>query len=112
MTDTTAIKLRQAMAKAIKHHVEASGMSVKDSAAKAGIQQSRLYQIIRGDVEKVSSDALANVLGAFGYQFSYVIGDEGGVVHGFDFIAAGVQLASNSVETVYDFEPAEDASNE
>ncbi len=78
MTDTNATTLRNALASAIKSHVADSGLTAKDAAAKSGVQLSRLYQILRGDVAKISSDALVNVLGGFGYRLTGINGSGNG----------------------------------
>lgn len=78
MTDTNATTLRNALASAIKSHVADSGLTAKDAAAKSGVQLSRLYQVLRGDVEKISSDALVNILGGFGYRMTGINGSGNG----------------------------------
>lgn len=78
MTDTNATTLRNALASAIKSHVADSGLNAKDAAAKSGVQLSRLYQVLRGDVEKISSDALVNILGGFGYRLTGINGSGNG----------------------------------
>lgn len=78
MTDTNSITLRNALAAAIKSHVADSGLTAKDAAAKSGVQLSRLYQVLRGDVAKISSDALVNVLGGFGYRLTGITGSGDG----------------------------------
>lgn len=78
MTDTNATTLRNALASAIKSHVADSGLTAKDAAAKSGVQLSRLYQVLRGDVEKISSDALVNILGGFGYRLTGINGSGSG----------------------------------
>lgn len=78
MTDTNATTLRNALASAIKTHVADSGLTAKDAAAKSGVQLSRLYQVLRGDVEKISSDALVNILGGFGYRLTGINGSGSG----------------------------------
>ena len=78
MTDTNATTLRNALASAIKNHVADSGLTAKDAASKSGVQLSRLYQVLRGDVEKISSDALVNILGGFGYRLTGINGSGSG----------------------------------
>lgn len=78
MNDTNATTLRNALASAIKTHVADSGLTAKDAAAKSGVQLSRLYQVLRGDVEKISSDALVNILGGFGYRLTGINGSGNG----------------------------------
>lgn len=78
MTDTNATTLRNALAAAIKNHVTSNGLKAKDAAEVAGVQYSRLSQILRGDVAKISSDALVNVLGGFGYRLTGITGSGNG----------------------------------
>lgn len=78
MTDTNATTLRNALAVAIKNHVTTNGLKAKDAAEAAGVQYSRLSQILRGDVAKISSDALVNVLGGFGYRVTGIVGSGDG----------------------------------
>lgn len=78
MTDTNATTLRNALARAIKNHVTSNGLKAKDAAEAAGVQYSRLSQILRGDVAKISSDALVNVLGGFGYRLTGITGSGDG----------------------------------
>jgi len=78
MTDTNATTLRNALAAAIKNHVTSNGLKAKDAAEAAGVQYSRLSQILRGDVAKISSDALVNVLGGFGYRLTGITGSGDG----------------------------------
>lgn len=78
MTDTNATTLRNALAAAIKNHVTSNGLKAKDAAEAAGVQYSRLSQILRGDVAKISSDALVNVLGGFGYRLTGITGSGNG----------------------------------
>lgn len=78
MTDTNATTLRNALAAAIKNHVTSNGLKAKDAAEIAGVQYSRLSTILRGDVSKVSADALVNVLGGFGYRVTGITGSGDG----------------------------------
>lgn len=78
MTDTNATTLRNALAAAIKNHVTTNGLKAKDAAEAAGVQYSRLSTILRGDVAKISSDALVNVLGGFGYRLTGITGSGDG----------------------------------
>ncbi len=78
MTDTNSTTLRNALAAAVKNHVESNGLKAKDAAEAAGVQYSRLSQILRGDVAKISSDALVNVLGGFGYRLTGITGSGNG----------------------------------
>ncbi len=78
MTDNNSTTLRNALAAAVKNHVESHGLTAKDAAAKSGVQLSRLYQVLRGEVDKISSDALVNILGGFGYRLTGITGSGDG----------------------------------
>ena len=78
MTDTNATTLRNALAAAVKNHVESNGLTAKDAARIADVQISRFYQVLRGDVSKISSDAIVNMLGEFGYRLTGIVGSDEG----------------------------------
>lgn len=67
MTDSNSTALRGALARAIKSHVETNGLNGVKAAKLAGIANSRMSTILRGQVEKISSDALVDILGKLGY---------------------------------------------
>lgn len=74
MTDTNSTTLRNALAAAVKLHMDLSELTMRQVAKEHGIQYSRLCQICRGDVGSISSDAIVDVLGAFGYQITWIVG--------------------------------------
>lgn len=78
MTDNNSITLRNALAAAVKNHVESNGMTAKDAAAAVDVQLSRFYQVLRGEVSKISSDALVNMLGGLGYRLTAINGSGDG----------------------------------
>ena len=78
MTDTNSTTLRNALAAAVKNHVEANGLSAKEGSQIADVQLSRFYQVMRGEVGKISSDALVNMLGKFGYRLTGINGSGNG----------------------------------
>jgi len=78
MTDTNSTTLRNALAAAVKNHVESNGMTTKDAAAAVDVQLSRFYQVLRGEVSKISSDALVNMLGGLGYRLTAINGSGDG----------------------------------
>lgn len=78
MTDTNSTTLRNALASAVKNHVESNGMTAKDAAAAVDVQLSRFYQVLRGEVSKISSDALVNMLGGLGYRLTAINGSGDG----------------------------------
>lgn len=78
MTDTNSTTLRNALAAAVKSHVESNNLTAKDAAATVDVQLSRFYQVLRGEVSKISSDALVNMLGGFGYRLTAINGSGDG----------------------------------
>lgn len=78
MTDTNSTTLRNALAAAVKNHVESKSMTAKDAAAAVDVQLSRFYQVLRGEVSKISSDALVNMLGGLGYRLTAINGSGDG----------------------------------
>lgn len=74
MTDSNSTALRGALARAIKNHVEMKGLNGVQAAKECGIANSRMSTILRGQVEKISSDALVDILGTLGYRLDSVIG--------------------------------------
>lgn len=74
MTDSNSTALRGALARAIKSHVEMKGLNGVQAAKECGIANSRMSTILRGQVEKISSDALVDILGKLGYRLDSVIG--------------------------------------
>lgn len=74
MTDSNSTALRGALARAIKSHVEMKGLNGVQAAKESGIANSRMSTILRGQVEKISSDALVDILGTLGYRLDSVIG--------------------------------------
>lgn len=74
MTDSNSTALRGALARAIKSHVEIKGLNGVQAAKECGIANSRMSTILRGQVEKISSDALVDILGTLGYRLDSVIG--------------------------------------
>jgi predicted XRE-type DNA-binding protein len=74
MTGSNSTALRGALARAIKSHVEMKGLNGVQAAKECGIANSRMSTILRGQVEKISSDALVDILGTLGYRLDSVIG--------------------------------------
>ena len=74
MTDSNSAALRGALARAIKSHIEMKGLNGVQAAKECGIANSRMSTILRGQVEKISSDALVDILGTLGYRLDSVIG--------------------------------------
>lgn len=78
MTDTNSTTLRKALASAVKKNVDANYLSAKEGSQIAEVQLSRFYQVLRGEVGKISSDALVNMLGNFGYRLTGINGSGSG----------------------------------
>lgn len=78
MTDTNANTLRSALAAAVKKHVEDAGLTHRQASEQSKVQYSRLCQVMRGEVGKISSDALINMLGEFGYRLTGIVGSDEG----------------------------------
>ena len=78
MSNTNSKDLRAALARAIKFHCEANGLNGVSGGKLAGIANSRMSQILRGDVDKISSDALVDIAGSLGYRLTSVIGSNDG----------------------------------
>lgn len=78
MSDTTSNQFRKALASAIKYHVDTNKLNGVTASKIVGCANSRMSQIIRGEVDKISSDALIDVLAKFGYRLSTVIGSTDG----------------------------------
>lgn len=74
MTDTNSTMLRTAIAAAVKKHVEDAGLTYRQASEQSKVQYSRMCQVMRGEVSKISSDALVNMLGEFGYRLTGIVG--------------------------------------
>lgn len=74
MTEANSNTLRSSLAAAVKRHMDSSDMTMRQIALRHHIQYSRLCQICRGDVGSISSDAIVDVLGAFGYRITGIVG--------------------------------------
>ena len=60
--------LRSDLMTRIERYVKASGLSQKDAAARLGVTQPRLNDVLKGKIEKFSLDALVNMLGHAGMR--------------------------------------------
>ena len=60
--------LRSDLMTRVERYVEASGLSQKDAAARLGVTQPRLNDVLKGKIEKFSLDALVNMLGHAGMR--------------------------------------------
>jgi predicted XRE-type DNA-binding protein len=60
--------LRSDLMTRIERYVKASGLKQKDTAARLGVTQPRLNDLLKGKIEKFSLDALVNMLGHAGMR--------------------------------------------
>ena len=60
--------LRSDLMTRIERFVKTSGLKRKNAAARRGVMQPRLNDLLKGKIEKFSLDALANVLGRAGIR--------------------------------------------
>lgn len=78
MEQSNSHKLRLSLASAIRHHIQEAGMTGKQAAAYSGVAGSRISAIMLGKVRGISCDALVDILGNLGYQFTSVVGSNDG----------------------------------
>ena len=60
--------LRSDLMTRIERYVKTSGLKQKDAAARLGVTQPRLNDLLKGKIEKFSLDALVNMLGHAGMR--------------------------------------------
>jgi len=60
--------LRSHLMTRIERYVKTSGLKQKDAAARFGVTQPRLNDLLKGKIEKFSLDALVNMLGRAGMR--------------------------------------------
>ena len=60
--------LRSDLMTRIERYVKTSGLKQKDAAARLGVTQPRLNDLLKGKIEKFSLDALVNMLGHAGVR--------------------------------------------
>ena len=68
MTEPNSTTLRSSLSAAVKRHMDSSDLTMRQASKEHGIQYSRLCQMCRDDVGSISSDAIVDVLGKFGYK--------------------------------------------
>ena len=62
------LQLRSDLMTRIEKFVRASGLMQKDAAARLGVTQPRLNDLLKGKIDKFSLDALVNMLGRAGMR--------------------------------------------
>ena len=60
--------LRSDLMTRVERYVKASGLKQKDAAARLGVTQPRLNDLLKGKIDKFSLDALVNMLGHAGIR--------------------------------------------
>lgn len=62
------LHLRSELMSRIERYVRSSGLTQKECAARLGVTQPRLNDLLKGRIEKFSLDALVNILGHAGMR--------------------------------------------
>ena len=62
------LSLRSELMSRIEHYVRSSGLTQKECAARMGVTQPRLNDLLKGKIDKFSLDALVNMLGHAGMR--------------------------------------------
>ena len=62
------LHLRSDLMMRIEHYVKTGGLKQKDAAARLGVTQPRLNDLLKGKIGKFSLDALVNMLGHAGMR--------------------------------------------
>lgn len=78
MTNENSTSLRNALAKSIILYIHENGLKTSSASIICDVGVSRMHKILRGDVNNVSSDYLANILGKFGYRLTAINGSGDG----------------------------------
>lgn len=65
--------LRSDLMTRIERYVGSSGLTQKDAAARLGVTQPRLNDLMKGKIEKFSLDALVNMLGHAGMRVEFSV---------------------------------------
>jgi len=66
--DAQNLILRSELMSRIERHVRSSGLSQKECAARMGVTQPRLNDLLKAKIDKFSLDALVNMLGRAGMR--------------------------------------------
>ena len=67
------LHLRSEMMSKIEHFVRSSGLTQKECAARMGVTQPRLSDLLKGKIDKFSLDALVNMLGHAGMRVRLLV---------------------------------------
>ena len=67
------LHLRSELMSKIEHFVRSSGLAQKECAARMGVTQPRLSDLLKGKIDKFSLDALVNMLGHAGMRVRLLV---------------------------------------
>ena len=67
------LHLRSELMSKIEHFVRSSGLTQKECAARMGVTQPRLSDLLKGKIDKFSLDALVNMLGHAGMRVRLLV---------------------------------------
>ena len=67
------LHLRSELMSKIEHFVRSSGLTQKECAARMGVTQPRLNDLLKGQIDKFSLDALVNMLGRAGMRVRLLV---------------------------------------
>ena len=67
------LHLRSELMSKIEDFVRSSGLTQKECAARMGVTQPRLSDLLKGKIDKFSLDALANILGHAGMRVRLLV---------------------------------------
>lgn len=69
------MKLRATLMRQLRRHIEAQGWKQAETAAKLGVTQPRVSDLLRGKIDKFSLDMLVNMSTAAGLKVSVKIAE-------------------------------------
>jgi len=67
------LHLRSELMNKIEHFVRSGGLTQKECAARMGVTQPRLSELLKGKIDKISIDALINMLGHAGMRVRLLV---------------------------------------
>ena len=67
------LQLRSELMNKIEHFVRSGGLTRKECAARMGVTEPQLNEILKGKIDKFSLDALVNMLGHAGMRVRLIV---------------------------------------
>jgi len=67
------LHLRSELMNKIEHFVRSGGLTQKECATRMGVTQPRLSELLKGKIDKISIDALINMLGHAGMRVRLLV---------------------------------------